>query len=118
MPLSLPSAPRGGRFLIVDFLASRQSSEAALVMETAGLAGTKLFSLGQVPNACGHLSAIWACEARSLGDQFHTFDMMNAAFYNTVEQIEPLNAMLPSSGMTHETTRWLLGDEILSLATT
>ena len=107
-----PRATNGGRFLIVDFLASPQARDAALVMSTAGLTGQSLLTMQQRPDMCGHLGAAWACAVRAQGNEFHTFSFDVAAVFNTVEYDVEFNAVL-----NHAQTKWLSGDEILELAT-
>jgi len=54
----LSSVPqRAGRFIVMDFMSSRGSREAAARLESAGLAPTTIFNTEQLPNACGYLSA-------------------------------------------------------------
>ena len=109
----LPRAPQGGRFLVVDFLSVRASRDAIAVLEGMGLVGTSLLSHDQIDNnICGHLSAAWACAVHALGQDFTTFSMEAANAFNTDEFATEATATLrmPQVG-------WLLGDQILELAT-
>ena len=53
----LASVPqRAGRFIVMDFMSSSRSHEAAVCLESAGLDPTTIFNTEQLPNACGYLS--------------------------------------------------------------
>jgi hypothetical protein len=105
----LASVPqRAGRFIVMDFLSSSRSREAAERLESAGLDPTTIFNTEQLPNACGYLSAAWACSLRLLGLDFTMMDMESARIPNRCEYIALRNFELghtrdPSSGQFLET---------------
>ena len=105
----LASVPqRAGRFIVMDFMSSSRSREAAERLESAGLDPTTIFNTEQLPNACGYLSAAWACSLRLLGLDFTMMDMDSARIPNRDEYIALRNSELghtrePSSGQFLET---------------
>ena len=107
-------APKGGRFLVIDFLSTRASALAATTMEEAGLAPATLFNMEQLPDACGYLAAGWACLLSDLGLDFQTLDMETASSVNTAPVITTQNERLgnPELGAT---ARWLSDDDVLTL---
>ncbi len=99
---------RAGRFIVMDFMSSSRSREAAERLESAGLDPTTIFNTEQLPNACGYLSAAWACSLHRLGLDFTMIDMERARIPNRFEYIALRNLEFghtrdPSSGQFLET---------------
>jgi hypothetical protein len=110
--VGLRLAQNCGRYIVIDFLASAEGHEVAMVLGAAGLTGTKLFSNDQIPNACGHLAAGWACALRALGTEFHTLTKEAAAVYNTERFVTHAKSVLK-----HSVTKWLFTEEVQEVAT-
>ena len=103
----------GGRFVVVDFLSSNVAADAARAMTDAGLVGATVFGLDQIPDACGHLGAGWACRLRRLGAHFADFFTLEMAReINNIDYIAGQNALLD-----HSTTTWLEVAQIQRLVT-
>eukprot|EP00900_Chrysochromulina_parva_P003084 jgi/Chrpa1/12777/Chrysochromulina_OHIO_Genome00021614-RA len=99
---------RAGRFIVMDFLSSSGSRESADCMASAGLTPTTLFNKEQLPNACGYLSAAWACSLRLKGPEFTMMDMASARKPNQKHYVADRNVELghtrdPSIGQFLET---------------
>ena len=105
---------RHGRFIILDFLSTAASADAARLMRDAGLHEKTHFAFSQLPNACGYLAAAWAVMLRALALDFTDLDMATASAVNTVQFIRDQNVKL---GIDDPRAVWLTDDQILRLAT-
>lgn len=106
-------APRGGRFIVLDWLTMPQSAATVSMMEAAGLAGRACFSREQLVDACGYLATGWAAMLRALGDAFDTLECEVAAQLNSPAFIATSNAHL---GLNVSGAVQLTSDQILELA--
>ena len=101
-PLSItrfetPRATRG-KYIVLDFMASSASINAARQMANAGLTGKSLVSTEQLENACGYLAAAWAYHLHRLDQKttqnFDDITMEQARTYNRGTEIEKQNKYL------------------------
>ena len=110
--------PLGGHAIILDYMGTAASAEAARELERIGLTTKTLFAMNQLKSSCGYLAGGWVCALRQLGAEFDTLTHENASMFNTAEWITQSNMHLskvPSTG--EDTAEWLTGDEVQELVT-
>ena len=107
------TSPRGGRFIVLDWLSFPQSRETVTMMETAGLNGRACLSRDQLVDACGYLATGWGAMLRSLGDAFDSLECSVAEQLNVPNFIKTANEKLRISG---PSAIKLTSDQIIALA--